>query len=112
MTMAGEDSRPAGGGPDRERGVTHRVETDSEQVQRDLFRLVLTIVELIRQLMERQALRRIDAGALGEDQVEELGVALMKLEEAVTELRERFELSPEELNLDLGPLGPLLPRDE
>lgn len=102
-----ETGREAGG-----RGLAHRIETDSERVQRDLFRLVLTIIELIRQLMERQAVRRIDQGSLREEQVEELGVALMKLEEAVTELRERFDLSPEELNLDLGPLGPLLPRDD
>ena len=112
--MAGDEhgSEDTGGGAAKGRGVAQRIETDSEQVQRDLFRLVLTIVELVRQLMERQALRRIDQGTLGEDQVEELGVALMKLEEAVTELRERFDLSPEELNLDLGPLGPLLPRDD
>ncbi len=92
-------------------GVSRRIETNSEEVQRDLMRLVLTIVELVRQLMERQALRRIDQENLTEDQVEELGVALMKLEEAMTELQDRFDLAPSDLNLDLGPLGPLLPRD-
>ncbi|MBB5158667.1 gas vesicle protein K [Saccharopolyspora phatthalungensis] len=96
---------------DRSGRLQHRIETDADSVQRDLVRLVLTIVELLRQLMERQALRRVDQGTLGDDQVEELGLALMKLEEAMTELRDRFGFSPDDLNLDLGPLGPLLPRD-
>lgn len=69
---------------------------------------MLTIVELIRQLMERQALRRVDAGSLTDDQIEELGLALLHLEEAMSELRELFGLEPGDLNLDLGPLGPLL----
>jgi hypothetical protein len=90
--------------------VKSRIETDPEHVQRDLMRLVLTLVELIRQLMERQALRRIDEGDLRDDQVEDLGLGLMRLEEAMTELRERFDLSVEDLNLDLGPLGTLLDR--
>ncbi len=91
--------------------LPHRLETDSEQVQRDLVRLVLTVVELVRQLMERQALRRVETGDLPDDKVEELGLALMRLEEAMTELRERFDLDARDLNLDLGPLGPLLPPD-
>jgi gas vesicle protein GvpK len=91
--------------------LPHRLETDSEQVQRDLVRLVLTVVELVRQLMERQALRRVETGGLPDDKVEELGLALMRLEEAMTELRERFDLDARDLNLDLGPLGPLLPPD-
>jgi hypothetical protein len=85
-----------------------RIETDPEAVGRDLGRLVLTLVELVRQLMERQALRRIDAGDLPEDTVEQLGLGLMRLEEAMEELREHFGLRPEDLNIDLGPLGPLL----
>ena len=72
------------------------------------MKLVLTIIELVRQLMERQALRRVDEGDLSDDQVEELGVGLMRLEEAMTQLREQFDLSVEDLNLDLGPLGTLL----
>lgn len=91
-----------------ERPVGRRMETDAAGVRRDLGRLVLTIVELLRQLMERQALRRVEAGSLTEEQVEELGLALMHLEEAMTELREHFDLEPGDLNLDLGPLGPLL----
>jgi hypothetical protein len=84
------------------------METDSESVQRDLMRLVLTIIELVRQLMERQAIRRVDEGDLEDDQVEELGLGLMRLEDAMRRLREEFDLSPEDLNLDLGPLGTLL----
>lgn len=95
-----------------ERALRQRIDSDADSVQRDLVRLVLTLVELIRQLMERQALRRVDTGDLPDDQVEDLGLALMKLEEAMTELRERFGFSTEDLNLELGPLGPLLPRQE
>jgi CRISPR/Cas system-associated endonuclease Cas1 len=73
--------------------------------------LVLTIVELLRQLMERQALRRVDQGDLTDAQIERVGATLMALEEQMAELREYFGLTPEDLNLDLGPLGPLLPRD-
>jgi hypothetical protein len=85
-----------------------RIEAEPDTVGRDLGRLVLTLVELIRQLMERQTLRRIDAGDLPEDTVERLGLGLMQLEEAMNELREHFGLRPEDLNIDLGPLGPLL----
>jgi hypothetical protein len=86
-----------------------RLEIDPESIGRDLGRLVLTIVELVRQLMERQAIRRVEAGDLPEETVERLGLGLMRLEEAVEELREHFGLQPEDLNLDLGPLGKLLP---
>jgi hypothetical protein len=88
--------------------LPQRIETEAATVERDLVRLVLTIVELVRQLMERQALRRMDAGGLSEDQVEELGLGLMRLEEPMKTLRTRFELTPADLNLDLGPLGSLL----
>jgi hypothetical protein len=100
--------------PSTRRGdrLSRRLETDAEEVQRDLVRLVLTVIELVRQLMERQAMRRVDAGDLSDAQVEELGLALMRLEEAMTELKERFDLEAADLNLDLGPLGPLLPIDD
>lgn len=88
--------------------LTQRIESDPESVQRDLFKLVLTLVELIRQLMEAQALRRVDEGDLADDQVESLGLALMHLEEAMDELKQRFDLTADDLNIDLGPLGPLL----
>ncbi|MGQ0774400.1 MAG: gas vesicle protein K [Pseudonocardiales bacterium] len=86
------------------RPVGQRWETDAASIRHDLGRLVLTIVELLRQLMERQALRRVESGTLSDSQVEELGVALMRLEQAMTELREHFDLEPGDLNLDLGPL--------
>jgi CRISPR/Cas system-associated endonuclease Cas1 len=86
------------------------VELDRDTVERDLMRLVLTVIELLRQLMERQALRRVERGDLDEDQEERIGLTLMLLGERMAELCRRYDLSPDELNLDLGPLGPLLPR--
>jgi len=69
---------------------------------------VLTIVELLRELMERQALRRIDAGGLSDQQVERLGTTFMELDKRMEQLRAEFGLNPEDLNIDLGPLGRLL----
>lgn len=92
--------------------LTDRIEANADTVERELLKLVLTIVELVRQLMERQAIRRMDEGDLRPDQVEELGLGLMRLEEAMTALREQFGLQPEDLNIDLGPLGSLLPGGE
>ena len=88
--------------------LPQRLDTDAASVERDLFKLVLTIVELIRQLMERQALRRVDEGDLSEDQIEALGLGLMRLDEAMADLRGRYGLSVADLNIDLGPLGRLL----
>ncbi|MCX0242215.1 gas vesicle protein K [Streptomyces drozdowiczii] len=88
-----------------------RVELDSDKVGQDLVTLVLTVVELLRQLMERQAIRRIDEGYLTEEQTEEIGTTLMLLEQRMTELCAQHGVRPEDLNLDLGPLGSLLPRD-
>lgn len=87
-----------------------RIGSDPDTVEHDLVRLALTVVELLRQLMERQALRRIDAGGLTETQEEQIGMTLMLLSDRMTHLREQFGLSDTDLNLDLGPLGPLLPR--
>ncbi|GIH50133.1 Gas vesicle protein K [Microbispora rosea] len=98
-------------GAESGRGSPWRLNTDPDAVRRDLSRLVLTLVELVRQLVERQAIRRMDQGDLSDEQVETLGLTLMRLEEAMTELCERFDLSPSDLNLDLGPLGTLLPTD-
>ena len=89
-----------------------RIDADRESVEKGLVTLVLTIVELLRQLMERQALRRVEQGSLSDDQIEKIGSTLMALEERMAELRDHFGLSPEDLNLDLGPLGPLLPHEE
>lgn len=85
-----------------------RLELDEENVQRGLVRLVLAVVELIRQLLERQALRRIDAGTLSEEQIERLGVTFLRLEEQMKSLQKQFDLTDEDLNLDLGPLGTTL----
>lgn len=88
-----------------------RLDLEPDTVERDLVKLVLTVVELLRQLMERQALRRFDEGDLTEEQEERVGLTLMLLEDRMAELRDRYGLRPEDLNLDLGPLGPLLPRE-
>ncbi len=88
-----------------------RIQTDPEAMERDLSRLVLTLVELVRQLVERQAIRRMEQTDLTDDQIETLGLTLMRLEEAMTEVCERFGLAPSDLNLDLGPLGTLLPQE-
>lgn len=97
--------------PPRVTPLDRRLAVDRESVERGLASLVLTVIELLRQLMERQALRRVDVGDLTDEQVDRIGTTLMALEEQMTELREYFGLAPEDLNLDLGPLGPLLPRD-
>jgi hypothetical protein len=83
---------------------------DPESVEKGLVTLVLTLVELLRQLMERQALRRVEQGSLTDNQIERVGSTLMALEARMAELRDHFGLTVEDLNLDLGPLGPLLPR--
>lgn len=91
------------------RSAARRLHADPDTVERDLVKLVLTIVELLRQLMERQALHRVDEGNLTEDQEERLGLTLMLLHDRMTELCDRYDLTLEDLNLDLGPLGTLLP---
>ncbi|MEU1672138.1 gas vesicle protein K [Streptomyces roseifaciens] len=90
------------------RTAAERLHTDPDTVERDLVRLVLTIVELLRQLMERQALHRVDEGGLTEEQEERLGLTLMLLHDRMDELCERYGLTMADLNLDLGPLGRLL----
>jgi hypothetical protein len=87
------------------------IEMDRESAERSLVALVLTIVELLRQLMERQAIRRVEQGDLSDEQVEQVGATLMALDERMQELCDHFGLTLSDLNLDLGPLGPLLARD-
>lgn len=91
--------------------TTTRIDVDRDQMGRDLVALVLTVVELLRQLMERQAIRRVEQGDLTDEQVDRIGTTLMLLDERMNELCEQHGLSMEDLNLDLGPLGTLLPRD-
>jgi len=84
-----------------------RWNADPEEVQRSVARLVLTLVEFLRRLFEKQALRRLEAGTLTPEETEALGQALMRLEATIRDIASRFGLDPKELNLDLGPLGRL-----
>jgi len=85
-----------------------RVNADPHNVERGLARLVLTLIDLLRQLMERQAIRRMEGGSLSDEEVERLGQTFMKLEQRMGELKRSFGLEDADLNLDLGPLGKLL----
>ena len=85
-----------------------RWNANAEDVRRSVLKLVLTLVELIRQLLERQAIRRMEAGTLSEEETESVGLALMRLQETITDLAKQFDISPDELNLDLGPIGKLM----
>jgi actin-like ATPase involved in cell morphogenesis len=85
-----------------------RINVDAESVEQGLAKLVLTLIELIRRLLEKQAVRRMEGGGLSPAQVEELGLALMKLEAKMAELKAQFDLADEDLNLDLGPIGRLI----
>ncbi|MFG2290388.1 gas vesicle protein K [Streptomyces sp. NPDC048595] len=110
LPAAPQDTLPPSGAA-RHRPA-HRISTDPDTVERDLVKLVLTLVELLRQLMERQALQRVDAGDLTEEQEERLGATLMILHSRMVELCARYDLTMQDLNLDLGPLGTLLPPSE
>jgi hypothetical protein len=85
-----------------------RWNANPEDAQRSVVKLVLTLVELIRQLLERQAIRRMENETLTAEETEAIGLALMRLEETVRELAAQFDLSPEDLDLDLGPIGRLM----
>jgi len=85
-----------------------RIDVDAEGVEQGLAQLVLTLVEFLRQLLERQAVRRMEGGGLSDEEVERVGLALMKLEEKVHQLADQFGLRPADLNINLGPLGDLL----
>jgi hypothetical protein len=87
---------------------TPRWNADPKDVQKSVARLVLALIEFLRKLLEKQAIRRMESGTLTEAETEAVGLALMRLEETVHDLARRFGLKPEDLNLDLGPLGRLL----
>jgi Gas vesicle protein K len=89
-------------------GTPQRIDCSPENIEQGLAKLVLSLVELLRQLLERQAIRRMEGGTLNDEQIEQMGDALMKLEQKVHELAKHFGLTPADLNLDLGPLGNLL----
>ena len=88
--------------------MSTRVHTDPERLEKGLAHLVLTVIELLRQLMERQAIHRIESGTLDAEEIERLGRTFMALAERMEELKETFDLQGQELNLNLGPLGNLL----
>jgi hypothetical protein len=85
-----------------------RLDADPSNVEQGLAKLVLTIIELIRQLLEKQAIRRMDSGTLTDEQIERMGETFLKLEQKLEELKTVFGLEGEDLNLNLGPLGDLL----
>jgi gas vesicle protein GvpK len=85
-----------------------RWNADPEDVKRSVLKLVLTLVELIRQLLERQAIRRMENGTLTDDETESVGLALMRLQETIHDLATQFDIDPADLNLDLGPIGKLM----
>ncbi len=89
-------------------GDQGRINATPENVDSGLARIVLTLIELIRKLMEKQAMRRIEGNSLTDDQIENLGETLMKLENKMDELKKIFNLTDKDLNLNLGPLGDLL----
>jgi hypothetical protein len=89
------------------RSLPDRINADPEHVEQGLARLVLTVIELLREVLEHQAIRRMDGGTLSEEEIERLGLALLKLNHRMGELKATFGLTDEDLNIDLGPLGRL-----
>jgi hypothetical protein len=87
---------------------SNRIVLDPDKVERGLAQLVLTVIELLRQLMERQALHRVENGTIDEAAIERLGLAFMRLDARMSELKTTFDLRDEDLNIDLGPLGKLM----
>lgn len=92
----------------KKKSITDRINANPENVEQGLAKLVLTVIELLRRLMEKQAIRRIENNSLTEYEIEEMGLTFMKLEEKIEELKKVFNLEDEELNLNLGPLGDLM----
>jgi len=89
------------------RALPDRINADPEHVEQGLARLVLTVIELLREVLEHQAIRRMDGGTLTEEEIERLGMALLKLNHRMGELKTTFGLTDADLNIDLGPLGRL-----
>ena len=89
-------------------GAPPRWNANPDDVRKSVAKLVLTLVDAIRQLLERQAIRRMEQQSLTEEETEAIGLALMRLEEAIRDIGAQFDLAPEDLNLDLGPLGKLV----
>ncbi|HET6700169.1 MAG TPA: gas vesicle protein K [Gemmatimonadaceae bacterium] len=89
------------------RALPERIDADPEHVEQGLARLVLTLIEVLRKVLEHQAVRRMDGGSLSDEEVERLGLALLRLSERMDELKRLFGLADEDLEIDLGPLGRL-----
>ena len=87
--------------------LPERINADPDKVEQGLARLVLTVIELLRRVLEHQAVRRMDGGSLSEEQIERLGLALLRLNERMDQLKKTFDLTDEDLSIDLGPLGEL-----
>lgn len=87
--------------------LPERINADPDKVEQGLARLVLTVIELLRRVLEHQAVRRMDGGSLTDEQVERLGLALLRLNDRMDELKKTFDLTDEDLVVDLGPLGEL-----
>lgn len=91
-----------------EAGLPRRINADEQNVEQGLAKLVLTLIEFIRQLLEKQAVRRMENGSLTDEEIERLGETFIKLDEKMAELKATFDLQDEDLNLNLGPLGDLM----
>jgi hypothetical protein len=104
---AGDDALPEAALHALARALPERINADPDKVEQGLARLVLTVIELLRRVLEHQAIRRMDGGSLSDEEIERLGLALLKLSERMDELKTTFGLSDEDLNIDLGPLGRL-----
>lgn len=90
------------------RGIPSKVDADPKNVEKGLAKLVLTLIDLLRRLMERQAVRRMEGGSLTDEQIEQIGQTFLKLNQRMEELKRTFGLEGEDLNIDLGPLGKLM----
>jgi hypothetical protein len=104
---AGEEAFPEAALEALARALPERINADPDKVEQGLARLVLTLIELLRRVLEHQAIRRMDGGSLSHEEIERLGLALLKLNERMDELKATFGLTDEDLNVDLGPLGRL-----
>jgi hypothetical protein len=91
-----------------DRALPARIDANPEEVERGLAKLVLTLIELVRQLLEKQAIRRIEGGRLTDEEIERLGLTFLRLAQRMKELQQAFNLADEDLNLNLGPLGDLM----
>jgi hypothetical protein len=104
---AGDEALPEAALEALARALPDRINADPDRVEQGLARLVLTLIELLRRVLEHQAIRRMDGGGLSDEEIERLGLALLKLNERMDELKTTFGLTDEDLNIDLGPLGRL-----